>query len=325
MGGAARKYFGTDGIRGEVGKAPITPDFFMRIGWAMGKILAKEESTGLVLIGKDTRISGYMFESALEAGFSAAGMDIRLLGPMPTPGVAFLTRNTRALAGVVISASHNPFGDNGIKFFAKDGTKLPREQEYAIEEQLESPMQLVSAHQLGKVRRIVDAARRYIEFCKSRVANDIDLKGIVLVLDCANGATYHIAPKVFEELGAKVICIGDNPNGLNINESCGACAPAELCRMVRESNADVGIALDGDGDRLIMVDSNGELLNGDELLYIIAKGCCSELQGGVVGTIMSNLGLERAVNDMGLQFFRADVGDRCVMEKLVANSLLLGW
>ncbi len=295
----------------------------MRLGWAAGKVLSRDGAC-LVLIGKDTRISGYMFESALEAGLSAAGADIRLLGPMPTPGVAYLARNTRATAGIVISASHNPFGDNGIKFFSGDGTKLSEQKEIEIENQLANTMRTVSSHQLGKVRRINDAPRRYIEFCKSRVPGRTDLRELNVVLDCANGATYHIAPKVLEELGASVHCVGNVPNGLNINESCGACSPAELCRLVRETRVDVGIALDGDGDRLVMTDSSGYLVDGDELLFIIAKCCKDELGGGVVGTIMSNLGLERALSDMGIEFLRAQVGDRFVFDKLRTHDLVLG-
>lgn len=318
-----RKYFGTDGIRGRVGEGPITPDFVMRLGWAAGRVLAKN-GNGPVLIGKDTRISGYMFESALEAGLSAAGVDIRLLGPMPTPGIAYLTQNTRAQAGIVISASHNPYHDNGIKFFCTDGRKLPDDVELAIEAELDKPMHIEHSGSLGKARRITDAPRRYIEFCKSRVDSDTDFSSLHVVVDCAHGAAYRIAPKVFEELGAKVDVIGADPDGLNINEGFGATRPETLRRTVMERKADIGIALDGDGDRLIMVDHVGEVVDGDEALYIIAKTRQNALNGGVVGTQMSNLGLEQAMKRMKLGFHRASVGDRYVMEMLMQNDLRLG-
>ena len=318
-----RKYFGTDGIRGSVGEGLITPDFIMKLGWAAGRVLAKTGS-GPVLIGKDTRISGYMFESALEAGLSAAGVDIRLLGPMPTPGIAFLTRNTRARGGIVISASHNPYYDNGIKFFAADGTKLPDEVELEIEREMDQPMQTVHSRHLGKALRMNDASRRYIEFCKSRILSNVDLKGMKLVVDCAHGAAYNIAPTVFEELGARVISIGALPDGLNINEECGATKPEMLRDSVLENQADAGIALDGDGDRLIMVDSKGNIIDGDEILYIIARARREHINGGVVGTQMSNLGLEQAIGELGLDFHRSKVGDRYVMELLLEKQLTLG-
>jgi len=295
----------------------------MKLGWAAGKVLAKN-GDGPVLIGKDTRISGYMFESALEAGLSAAGVDICLLGPMPTPGIAYLTRNARAQAGIVISASHNSFHDNGIKFFSGDGTKLPDHIELKIEEELEKPIKVSDPEKLGKARRIVDASRRYIEFCKFRVKNDLDLKGLRIVVDCAHGATYHIAPYVFEELGADVITIGNEPDGFNINVEHGATKPRLLQKKVIESEADVGIALDGDGDRLIMVDHKGEVVDGDEILFVIAQGRQKILSDGIVGTVMSNLGLEIAIKNLNLNFYRAQVGDRYVMEMLHKNNLKLG-
>ena len=295
----------------------------MKLGWAAGRVLAKK-GTGPVLVGKDTRISGYMFESALEAGLSAAGVDIRLLGPMPTPGIAYLTKSTRAQAGIVISASHNLFHDNGLKFFSSDGTKLPDDVEMEIEYELNYPMRSVPSLNLGKARRITDAPRRYIEFCKSKIENDISFNDLRIVIDCANGATYHIAPKVFEELGAEVILHGASPNGLNINNECGATSPEILQKLVKESRADVGIAFDGDGDRLIMVDHRGSVLDGDDILYIIAQSRLRKLNGAVVGTVMSNLGLEHAIKKLELDFFRAAVGDRYVMELLLKNNLILG-
>ncbi|MDM8558108.1 phosphoglucosamine mutase [Candidatus Parabeggiatoa sp. HSG14] len=321
-----RKYFGTDGIRGIVGTPPITPDFILKLGWAVGRILKNGYNKNKVLIGKDTRISGYMFESALQAGLSAAGMDIRLLGPMPTPAIAYLTRTFHAVAGIVISASHNPFQDNGIKFFSGDGTKLPDEVELAIEAEMEQPMQTVAPSDLGKAERIEDAAGRYIEFCKSTIPYDISLKGLKIVVDCAHGATYHIAPNVFRELGASVETIGTQPNGLNINAGYGATQPQALQNAVLYQNADLGIALDGDGDRVLMVDGKGEIVDGDELLFIIAQarhkaGC---LQGAVVGTVMSNLGLEQALEKQGIAFKRAAVGDRYVLEMLQQNGGNLG-
>ena len=293
----------------------------MKLGWAIGKVL-NGQSAGPILIGKDTRVSGYMFESALEAGLSAAGVDIRLLGPVPTPAVAYLTKNTRAEAGIVISASHNPYFDNGIKIFSRNGRKLSDAVELRIEEQLANSIEVVEPAKLGKARRITDAPRRYIEFCKSRV--DCDLSGISMVVDCANGAAYTIAPKVFEELGAEVHAIGVEPDGFNINDGCGATMPETLQQTVLEKKADVGISLDGDGDRLIMVDHKGELVDGDEILYIIAKQQRETLNGGVVGTLMSNLGLEQALTEIGLEFYRAKVGDRYVTELLDEKKLILG-
>ena len=318
-----RKYFGTDGIRGSVGEGVINPEFIMKLGWAAGRVLAKK-GNGPVLVGKDTRISGYMFESALEAGLSAAGVDICLLGPMPTPGIAYLTKSTRAQAGIVISASHNPFYDNGIKFFSGDGTKLPDEIEHEIEYELNLPMQTVHSRHLGKARRITDAPRRYIEFCKSKISHNVDFNGLRIVVDCANGATYHIAPRVFEELGAEVISHAASPDGLNINDECGATSPEGLQNAVRESRADLGIALDGDGDRLIMVDHKGRLIDGDDILYVIAQLQMDKLNGAVVGTVMSNLGLEHAIKELDLNFFRAAVGDRYVMDLLRKEKLILG-
>ncbi len=320
-----KRYFGTDGIRGRVGSELMTPDFVLRLGWAAGRVLVGDGHPS-VLIGKDTRISGYMLESALQAGLSAAGIDIRLLGPMPTPGIAYLTRTLRASAGIVISASHNPYYDNGIKFFSGDGTKLPDEVELAIEAELERPMQTVDSAELGKAERIVDAAGRYIEFCKSTIPQRTVLHGLKLVVDCANGATYHIAPSVFEELGAEVIRLAAHPDGLNINADCGATAPQRMADAVLSNQADLGIALDGDGDRVIMVDHRGEVVDGDELLYIIARAHHEEgrMQGGVVGTQMSNLGLELALKGLGIPFERAAVGDRYVMERLLAHGWTLG-
>jgi len=320
-----RKYFGTDGIRGRVGDHPITPEFVLKLGWAAGRVLTSE-GRGRVLIGKDTRISGYMFESALEAGLSAAGVDIRLLGPMPTPAVAYLTRTLHADAGIVISASHNAYPDNGIKFFSATGTKLPDVVEMAIESELERDIVLAEPAELGKAKRVVDAAGRYIEFCKSSVAPDMSLKGMKIVVDCAHGATYHIAPKVFTELGAEVEVIGADPDGLNINHGCGATDLEALKSSVITHRADIGIALDGDGDRVMMVDHLGEMVDGDELLFIIAsaKQSAGTLQGGVVGTQMSNLGLEHAVRELGIDFVRARVGDRYVIEQLNEHGWRLG-
>ncbi|AOU97530.1 phosphoglucosamine mutase [Acidihalobacter yilgarnensis] len=322
----SRAYFGTDGIRGRVGDAPMTPEFILRLGWAAGRVLAGH-GRRLILIGKDTRISGYMFESVLESGLSAAGVNTRLLGPMPTPGVAYLTRTFRASAGIVISASHNPYYDNGIKFFSGAGTKLPDELEAAIEAELVKTMSVVDSAELGKVERVVDAAGRYIEFCKSTVPTGTALHGMKIVVDCANGATYHIAPAVFAELGAKVIPLCDEPDGININASCGSTAPRRLADAVLNQHADLGIAFDGDGDRVVMVDGRGETVDGDELLYIIAATRLerAELQGtGVVGTLMSNLGLEHALARLGIPFERAAVGDRYVMEALQRRGWLLG-
>jgi len=321
----ARKYFGTDGIRGRVGEFPITPDFVLKLGWAVGRVFA-QDGNAKVLIGKDTRISGYMFESALEAGLSAAGVDVLLLGPMPTPAIAYLTRTFRADAGIVISASHNPYDDNGIKFFSSEGTKLPDDIEEQIEAQLELPMTTVDSSALGKVRRINDAAGRYIEFCKASGGNQLSLEGLKLVVDCAHGAGYHVAPKVFAELGAEVTEIGTKPDGLNINLDCGATAPAALTAKVLELGADLGIALDGDADRLILVDHKGETVDGDEILLIIAKSLhlSGQLQGGVVGTLMTNLGMEQALQQLDIPFVRAKVGDRYVMEQLYLNTWFLG-
>lgn len=322
---SSRKYFGTDGVRGLVGKTPITPKFVMKLGWAAGKVLATQ-GTKKVLIGKDTRISGYMLESALEAGFSAAGIDIGLMGPMPTPAVAYLTKTFRAEAGIVISASHNPFYDNGIKFFSTTGEKLPDDIEHAIEAMMDEEMDCVHSAKLGKAERIDDAAGRYIEFCKSNFPSEYSLKGLKIVLDCANGATYHIAPKVFRELGAEVIEFACTPNGVNINDDCGATSMKNISRLVLEHQADLGIALDGDGDRLMMVDQNGDVVDGDEIIFMIAKNAQyhNQLNGGVVGTLMSNMGLELALQGLGIEFTRAKVGDRYVMEQLKAKGWKLG-
>ncbi len=321
----ARKYFGTDGVRGQVGEAPITPDFAMHLGYAAGKVLAAD-GHGMVLIGKDTRISGYMFESALEAGFSAAGMDVGLLGPMPTPAVAYLTRTLRARAGVVISASHNPYHDNGFKFFSAEGKKLSDRWEEQVEALLEQPIQTVDSARLGKARRVDDAPGRYIEFCKSSVPTQFSLNGLRLVLDCANGAAYATAPHVFEEMGAEVITIGNRPDGLNINREVGSTYIENLVQQVTEYRADLGIALDGDGDRCIMVDSTGAVVDGDLLLYIIAisRQRSGELQGPVVGTLMTNLGMEHALTAKGIPFRRAAVGDRYVLELLQQQGGTVG-
>ncbi len=327
----SRKYFGTDGIRGCVGELPITPDFVMRLGYAAGRILTASDrrvrgERPSVIIGKDTRISGYMLESALEAGLSAAGVDVLLLGPMPTPAVAYLTRALRCQAGVVISASHNPYPDNGIKFFGVGGLKLPDKVERAIEAGLDEPMQCMPSEKLGKARRVDDADGRYIEFCKSTFPNELDLRGMRIVLDCGHGATYHIAPHVFHELGAEVIAIGVKPDGLNINLDCGSTHPEALQKEVRKNDADLGIAFDGDGDRLIMVDADGALYDGDLMLYIIAqhKAKMGLLKGGVVGTLMTNLGLEHAFEKSKIPFARAAVGDRYVLEMLEEKGWQLG-
>lgn len=326
----ARKYFGTDGVRGLVGEAPITPEFVMRLGYAAGLSLARHEHLPhgehpAVLIGKDTRISGYMLEAALEAGFAAAGVDVILAGPMPTPAVAYLTRALRLQAGVVISASHNPFYDNGIKFFSASGAKLPDDVELDIEEWVDKPMGCVDSARLGKARRIEDAAGRYIEFCKSTFPNDLDLRGMKIALDCAHGAAYHIAPSVFHELGAEVFPVGVEPNGTNINDEVGATRPESLRQAVLSNGADLGIALDGDGDRLIMVDAEGEIYDGDKLLYVIAaaRKAAGRLDG-VVGTLMSNLGFEHAIVRLGVPFDRAKVGDRYVLELLQERGWKLG-
>lgn len=324
----ARKYFGTDGIRGKVGEGVITPQFFLQLGWAVGRVLAKQSSSkgpgrDKVLIGKDTRISGYMFESALEAGLIAAGVDVGLLGPMPTPAIAYLSRTFQANAGVVISASHNAFSDNGIKLFNTNGTKLADEVELAIEEHIDRPM--ATAAELGKAYRIDDAEGRYIEFCKASLNWGFSLSGLSIVLDCANGATYHIAPKVFQELGAEVIAIGAAPDGLNINYNCGSTKMNQLQKEVLESNADLGIAFDGDGDRVLFVDHKGEIVDGDQLIFIIAnfrkkEGGCN----GVVGTLMSNFGLELALKGLDIPFERAKVGDRYVIEAMQRNGWRVG-
>ncbi|MDD5176724.1 MAG: phosphoglucosamine mutase [Sterolibacterium sp.] len=330
-----RKFFGTDGVRGRVGEMPIMPEFVLRLGYAAGAALvAREQQHGhtkeverpAVLIGKDTRISGYMLEAALESGFAAAGVDVMLCGPMPTPAIAYLTRALRLQAGVVISASHNPYQDNGIKFFSAQGTKLPDAVEVEIEARLAQPMGCMDSLHLGKARRVEDAAGRYIEFCKSTFPNELDLRGLKIVVDCAHGAAYHIAPNVFHELGADVVAIGAAPNGLNINEDVGATAPQSLCRSVREHHADLGIALDGDADRLLMVDASGKLFDGDQLLYIIAcqRAAVSTDGMGVVGTLMSNLGFEHALGRLKIPFARAQVGDRYVLEMMRERGWLLG-
>lgn len=320
----SRKYFGTDGVRGLVGQYPITPKFVMKLGWAAGKVFAKQGKSR-ILIGKDTRISGYMFESALEAGLSAAGVDVGLLGPIPTPGIAYLTRTFHAQAGIVISASHNPYFDNGIKFFSADGTKLPDDIEQQIEAYLDEEMDCVSSEKLGKALRIEDARGRYIEFCKGTVS-PLDLSGLKIVLDCAHGATYQVGPAVFSELGAEVVPIGAQPNGTNINDGVGSTSPAYLQSKVLDEHADLGIAFDGDGDRLMMVDKQGRLFDGDQLLYIIASYAKQKgtLGGGVVGTVMSNLGLELAFKKEKIPFLRAKVGDRYVMQLLSENDWRVG-
>ncbi|MDG2947780.1 phosphoglucosamine mutase [Bisgaard Taxon 10/6] len=322
---AERKYFGTDGVRGKVGTFPITPDFALKLGWAAGKVLATHGSKK-VLIGKDTRISGYMLESALEAGLTAAGLSAVFVGPMPTPAVAYLTRTFRAEAGVVISASHNPYDDNGIKFFSAEGTKLPDDVEEAIEALLEQPMDCVESADLGKASRINDAAGRYIEFCKSTFPTSLSLEGYKIIVDCAHGATYHIAPSVLRELGAEIIEIGTKPNGVNINEKCGATDIKALQDKVLEVGADVGLAYDGDGDRIMMVDHLGNKVDGDQILYIIARETlrAGHLKGGVVGTLMSNMSLEIALKQLGIPFLRANVGDRYVLEKMQENGWKLG-
>ncbi|MED5238535.1 MAG: phosphoglucosamine mutase [Pseudomonadota bacterium] len=320
----ARKYFGTDGVRGTVGEFPITPDFVLKLGWAAGRVLAAHGGSK-ILIGKDTRISGYMFESALEAGISAAGVDVRLLGPLPTPGIAYLTRTLSAQAGIVISASHNAYTDNGIKFFGADGRKLNDDIEQEIERLLDEEMSVVATDQIGKVRRIDDARGRYIEFCKS-TAPGLDLSGMKIVVDTANGAAYHIAPDVLEELGAQVIAMANQPDGFNINRECGSTHPEKLQQRVIDEKADLGIALDGDADRLIMVDHTGKLIDGDQLLYVVARDRkeTGEDVAGVVGTLMSNFGLELALQELGVEFVRAKVGDRYVMEQLDQRGWLIG-
>lgn len=322
-----RKYFGTDGIRGKVGDNPITPDFVLKLGWAAGKVLARRHGSRKIIIGKDTRISGYMLESALEAGLSAAGLSASFTGPMPTPAVAYLTRTFRAEAGIVISASHNPFDDNGIKFFSTEGAKLADDVEEAIEAEMEKPLTCVKSSELGKASRIVDAAGRYIEFCKRAFPAEFSLNNLKIVVDCAHGATYHIAPSVLRELGAKVITIGCEPDGMNINEQCGATDVHMLQKRVITENADVGLAFDGDGDRVIMVDNHGNKVDGDQILYIIAREALrqGQLRGrGVVGTLMSNMGLELALKQLGVPFDRARVGDRYVLEKMKENGWRIG-
>ncbi len=319
------KYFGTDGIRGRVGESPITPDFVLKLGWAAGKVFAAQGNTK-VLIGKDTRISGYMLESALEAGFAAAGVNVEFLGPMPTPGIAYITSTFRAAAGIVISASHNPYYDNGIKFFSDVGFKLSDEVEAAIEDMLDQPMDCVASEKLGRASRIYDASGRYIEFCKSIFPTELSLQGYKLVVDCANGATYQIAPSVFRELGAEVIEVATKPDGLNINKDCGATDTRALAAAVLEHKADIGLAFDGDGDRLMIIDENGVLIDGDEIVFALARQLLTDgqLEGGVVGTLMSNMGLEVALEELGVPFIRTKVGDRHVMEALNKRRWLLG-
>ena len=323
----SRKYFGTDGIRGRVGDAPVTPDFMLKLGWATGKVFASDDGTKpTVVIGKDTRVSGYMLESALQAGLVAAGANVKLLGPLPTPGIALLTRTQNADAGIVISASHNPYFDNGIKFFNGQGSKLSDELELQIEAMIDSPMETVDSEQLGKANRIVDAAGRYVEYCKSTFPDDLSLKGMKLVIDCAHGATYHIAPAVFEELGATTVVIGATPDGYNINDGVGSTEPAALQAKVLEEGADIGIAFDGDGDRLQMVNAKGELLTGDDVLYVLAmhRLANGDSDAGIVGTLMTNMGLELALEAGGLRLARAKVGDRYVKELMVAEGWSLG-
>lgn len=321
-----RRYFGTDGIRGRVGDAPITPDFMLRLGWAAGQAFKREGQRNSVIIGKDTRLSGYMFESALEAGLSAAGVDVKLVGPMPTPAIAYLTRTFRACAGIVISASHNPHYDNGIKFFSGDGTKLGDSLEAEIERRLEQPVTVCESADLGKAFRVEDAPGRYVEFCKSTVPNEFVLDDMHIVLDCAHGATYQVAPKVFRELGARVSVIGADPDGLNINLGVGSTHLEALKEAVRDRQADLGIAFDGDGDRVLMVDRDGTEVDGDELIYVIAaqRQQAGTLRGGVVGTLMTNLGVELALQEQGIPFERVNVGDRYVMERLLQRGWLLG-
>jgi len=320
-----KKYFGTDGIRGKVGSSCIHPQFMLRLGWAVGRVLANQHRKK-VLIGKDTRISGYMFESALEAGLSAAGIDVRLLGPMPTPAIAYLTQTFRASAGIVISASHNPFEDNGIKFFDATGGKLPDELELAIEAEIEKTFELVASHLLGKASRISDASGRYVEFCKSSIPSLTRLNGLKIALDCANGATYHVAPNVFRELGAEVSVICDKPDGFNINQKCGSTHPETIKQHVLETNADLGIAFDGDGDRVLMVDKYGNIVNGDGILYLISQERMykKRLNGGVVGTLMTNMGLELKFREMNIPFVRSNVGDRYVLSALKEKNWKIG-
>ncbi|MCB6182267.1 phosphoglucosamine mutase [Leeia sp. TBRC 13508] len=328
----SRKYFGTDGVRGRVGEYPITPEFALKLGYAAGKVFSAMESRHssgerpAVIIGKDTRVSGYMLEAALQAGLTAAGVDVYLVGPLPTPGIAYLVRALRLHAGVVISASHNPFFDNGIKFFGPGGWKLPDETELEIEAWLDRPLEVTSSEIMGKATRINDAKGRYIEFCKSTFSNDLDLRDLKIVVDCAHGATYQVAPSVFHELGAQVIAMGNQPNGLNINEGCGATSVKALQNRVIAESADLGIALDGDGDRLIMVDENGDVYDGDQLIYLIATARAARglLKGGVVGTLMTNMAIEVALKERGIEFARAKVGDRYVLELLQQNEWQVG-
>ena len=321
----SRRYFGTDGIRGRVGQDPMTAEFVMKLGWAAGKVLSRQEK-GHVVIGKDTRISGYIFEAALEAGIAAAGLDVIMMGPIPTPAVAYLTQTQRAIAGIVISASHNPYYDDGVKFFNGDGFKLPDETELEIEQMMDQPMKMVESKDLGKVYKMEDSRSRYIEFCKNSIPFRTSLKGMKIVLDCAHGATYYVAPAIFRELGAEVIEIGVNPDGLNINKDCGALHPQNMRAQVLENQADLGIAFDGDGDRVMMMDASGEVMDGDEILFVIAKSQIinAGIGGGVVGTLMTNLGLEHALKTQGIPFERAKVGDRYVMEKLLSNGWSIG-
>lgn len=321
----SRRYFGTDGIRGRVGQDPMTAEFVMKLGWAAGKVLSRQDK-GHVVIGKDTRISGYIFEAALEAGIAAAGLDVTLMGPMPTPAVAYMTQAQRATAGIVISASHNPYYDDGVKFFNCDGYKLPDSTEQEIEDMIDLPMKMVESRDLGKVYKMEDSRSRYIEFCKNSIPFRTSLKGMKVVLDCAHGSTYHVAPAIFRELGAEVIELGVSPDGLNINKDCGALHPHNMLSEVLENKADLGIAFDGDGDRVMMMDASGAVMDGDEILYVIAKSQMVRggLEGGVVGTLMTNLGLEHALKVQGIPFERADVGDRYVMEKLKANGWYIG-
>jgi len=321
----AKKYFGTDGIRGRVGSGQMTPDAVLKLGWAVGRVLASKGNS-LVVIGKDTRISGYMFEAALEAGLSAAGVNVRILGPMPTPGIAYLTRTLRASAGIVISASHNPFYDNGLKFFSGEGAKLPDDLEHEIEAMFETDMETVDSAKLGKAERVIDAQGRYIEACKATIPIGTKFNGLRVVLDCAHGATYHIAPNVFAELGAEVVTIGAEPDGLNINKNCGSTHPNTLAAAVLQNHADIGVAFDGDGDRVAMVNSKGQIIDGDEMLYIIAKSriAAGDSQKGIAGTLMGNMGLELAIKALGLEFVRTDVGDRYVLECLQKKGWSLG-
>ena len=321
-----KKFFGTDGIRGKVGQEPIMPQTVMQLAWALGSVLAERQESGNVIIGKDTRVSGYMLESAMEAGLSAAGMDVTLVGPMPTPAIAYLTKTSRTSAGVVISASHNPFYDNGIKFFSNNGTKLPDEMEFAIEEKMSQPMQMVAPEKMGKATRMDDALGRYIEFCKSTIDDTTNLKGLRISLDCANGAAYAVAPKVYKELGADVLLIGHQPDGFNINEGCGSTHLELLQQHVLENNTDLGIAFDGDADRVLMVDNKGNIIDGDQLMFVLAHAYQqnNNYQGGLVGTLMTNLGLEQACKKINMPFTRANVGDRYVMQELQKNDWLIG-